>query len=178
MLRNISFTHCFTNSFPVTLFFTQFLPLNSASIFFCIFLLVPVTWAEFPFSQSQGIDGNVYLMAGNKMPSPDRKPASPQGIRATVLIYELTNGRQAVREGQTPYYSAIRTKRISQVETDDQGYFVARLPPGHYSVFIKKNTLFYANRWDSNNNIAPAEVIAGKMTRVECGVEGDRPATY
>ncbi len=130
------------------------------------------------FSQNQGIEGNVYLMAGNQMPSPDRKPASPQRIRATVFIYELTNTNQATRQGQTPYYSAISTKRIRQVETDDKGYFVAYLPPGHYSLFVKKGALFYSNGWDAHNNIAPAEVIAGKMTRVECRVEGDRPPVY
>ena len=130
------------------------------------------------FSQTQGLEGNVYVIAGNQMPSPDRKPAAPKGVRAIVCIYELTNTDQATRPGQQPYYSAIGTKKIGQVETDAAGHFSLSLPPGRYSVFVKKGKKFYAYGSDIHNNIAPAEVTAGRMTKVECRVEGDRPAVY
>jgi hypothetical protein len=67
---------------------------------------------------------------------------------------------------------------VKQADTDDTGYFKLELPPGHYSLFTKKNGLFYASQFDTRNNIAPVEVTAGKMTRVECRVEGDRKPVY
>ena len=121
----------------------------------------------------QGIEGYVYWLAGNQMPSPDRKPSVPKGIRTTVYIYPLTNINQVTRLGHTPFYTAINTKLVSTVDTDSNGYFKLGLNPGHYSLFIKKGDLFFANGFDKDNNIAPTEVLAGKMTKVDFTVDYD-----
>jgi hypothetical protein len=129
-------------------------------------------------SCKQGIEGYVVSISGNQMPSPGIKRPLPKGVKTTVYVYELTNLSQAVRQDQSPYYSTIRTKMVKQADTDDTGYFKIGLPPGIYSLFTKKNGLFYASRFDAGNNIAPVEVTSGKMTRVECKVEGDRKPVY
>jgi hypothetical protein len=128
--------------------------------------------------QTQGIEGIVRRPAGNHMPSPRFHPAPPAGVKATVCIFPLTNDRQATKAGKPGLYAALQTNLIRQIDTDDSGRFRIELPPGTYSVFTKKGKLFYATRRDEKNNIAPVEVLAGKMTPVECSVESDHAVVY
>jgi hypothetical protein len=121
----------------------------------------------------QGIEGYVYRVSGNQMPSPDRKPVAPKGIKTTLYIYQLTNISQTIRQGQTAFYSSIKTKLISKIGTDSNGYFKISIGPGRYSLFTKKDELFFANWFDKDNNIAPAEVLPGKMTKIEFTVDYD-----
>jgi hypothetical protein len=114
-----------------------------------------------------GIEGYVYKVAGNQMPSPDIKPAAPQGMKAVISIYELTNINQARQKSGSPFFSSISTKLVKQVETNKKGYFKVKLPPGDYSLFIQKDSLFYANQFDSKNNILPVTVRHKKMSKVE-----------
>ncbi|HMH22698.1 MAG TPA: hypothetical protein VK563_13020 [Puia sp.] len=129
---------------------------------------------------STGIKGYVYSVSGNQMPSPSRKPSSHHGtgIRSVLYIFRLTNTGQVVRQGQSPWYTAVNTALVRVADTDDKGYFNVLLPPGRYSVFTKKGDLFYASRMDEKNNIAPVEVLPGKMTELECRVESDHKPVY
>jgi hypothetical protein len=128
--------------------------------------------------QTQGIEGTVRRPAGNHMPSPRYHPAPPAGVKATLCVFSLTNDSQATKAGKPGLYSAVQTNLIRQTDTDDSGHFRIELPPGTYSVFTKKGKLFYATRRDEKNNIAPVEVLAGKMTPVECSVESDHAVNY
>jgi hypothetical protein len=121
----------------------------------------------------QGIEGYVYRVSGNQMPSPDRKLSPPKGIKTTLYIFELTNLGQVIRQGQSAFYLSIKTKLISKIQTDTNGYFKISTEQGRYSLFTKKNELFFANWFDKDNNIAPAEVLQGKMTKVEFTVDYD-----
>jgi hypothetical protein len=148
--------------------------------------------------QASGIEGRVYQLSGNQMPSPRRhgpppgfpsaadspSVASPTpkskgtGVTGTVCVFELTNDTQVVRQGTSPYCQTVHTRLIRQANTDDKGNFSILLPPGTYSVFTKKGDLFYATRRDEKNNIAPVEVLPGKMTRVDCRVESAHKVIY
>jgi hypothetical protein len=79
-------------------------------------------------------------------------------------------------EAHAPFYTAINTKLIKQVNSDTKGEFKVKLPPGQYSLFIKKDDRFYANLFDEKNNIAPVTVAKGKFTEVE--VRADYDAVY
>jgi hypothetical protein len=136
-------------------------------------------------SQTSGIEGKVYLVSGNRMPSPPRRPgdtirpsAEGPGVKGTVCVYELTNDSQVIRQGTSPYCQAVHTRLVRQVDTDDMGNFNIPLPPGTYSVFTKKGNLFYATRRDEQNNIAPVKVLPGKMTRIDCSVESNQKVVY
>jgi hypothetical protein len=142
---------------------------------FPIFLLL-FTSSFTIFKKKSGIEGTVVKISGNQMPSPDRPPSAPVGIRATVCIYALTNMSQVVREGQSASYTSIKTKLIKTVESDSKGKFKVRLDPGKYSLFIKTEKGFYSNGFDGQNNINPVEVIKKKMSKVE--LRFDQGATY
>ncbi|MHA4810871.1 hypothetical protein ACX0G9_22380 [Flavitalea flava] len=141
----------------------------------CIPTSLPVAEAA---GGRQGIEGTVYIVSGNRMPSPDKKNSPLRAVRSTVYVYELTNISQVVSSGQSSYYSAIQTRLVKQADTDEKGRFSILLAPGKYSLFTKKGDLFYATRRDELNNISPVEVIPHKMTKVECRVESDHKAVY
>lgn len=150
--------------------------LSLVPAFFCVFPALsgpPSDQVSGGGFQKQGIEGWVYRVSGNQMPSPDRKPATPKGIRTMLYIFELTNLNQVTRSGQTAFYKAIRTKFVKKLETGLDGHFQVQLPAGRYSLFTKEKDLFYANGFDGYNNIAPATVQTGKMTRVEIKVDYD-----
>ena len=127
----------------------------------------------------QGIEGIVYIVSGNHMPAKGMKTAPPNGAPGiTVCIFEQTHISQVSRIGQSAWYSAVHTKLLQETITDSTGSFRLQLPAGHYSIFTKRKGMYYANRFDTNNNIAPVEVFPEKITRVECRMEGDRKAVY
>ncbi len=119
---------------------------------------------------TEGISGRITITAGNQMPMKGAEQPVPRGTQATVLVYEPTNLNQVTRSGNTPVYTAIHTKRVASVETDSTGSFSLSLPPGSYSVFIKQGGQFYANLFDTRNNIALFVVEPGKVTPVNLTV--------
>src|SRR5271154_2706134 len=78
---------------------------------------------------NQGIEGYIYFVSGNQMPSPDRRPSPPKGIKSTLYIYPLTNINQVTQRQQSPFYSAIKTKIIKKTESDSTGFFKVQLEP-------------------------------------------------
>ena len=130
----------------------------------------------FIFCKRQGISGHVYLVKGNQMPSPDIKPTLPPPLQTTVYIYELTNTSQVQQASDPAFYTTINTRLVKEVRTNKKGHFKARLNPGQYSLFIKKDNLYYANIYDIKNNIAPVTVEKKKFTEVT--IKADYDAVY
>ena len=124
----------------------------------------------------QGITGVITETRGNQMPNPDASPALPRGIHTTVFIYEPTNITDVTRVGTSPIYTAINTKLVASVKTDSTGVFTIALPAGSYSLFVKQGKGFYANLFDTDNNIALFVVEDDKLTTVKLTVSSR--ATY
>ena len=118
----------------------------------------------------QGFTGQITELTGNQMPMKGAQPAIPKGIATTVFIYEPTNINQVRRLGTAASYTAINTKLVASVDTDSTGNFTIALPVGNYSVFVKQGSQFYANLFDTNNNIALFTVEEGKLTKVNLAV--------
>ncbi len=121
----------------------------------------------------QGIEGYIYRISGNQMPSPNRLPAPPRGIQTTLFIYEATNIKDVVRKGGSAFYLSISKKLISTILSDRSGHFAIELPAGSYSLFTKVNCLLYANAFDVKNNIGLVKVYKGKVVstiiRIDAG---------
>jgi hypothetical protein len=120
-----------------------------------------------------GIEGYIFRISGNRMPSPDAKLSPPKGIKAVLYVYQLTSLSQVTKSGGSAFYSSIATKLVQSVTSDESGYFYTSLPPGEYSLFTKKDALFYANNFDGENHIAPVEVVAHKVTQVNVNIDYD-----
>jgi hypothetical protein len=114
---------------------------------------------------SQGLTGRITEVTGNQMPMKDASPKTPPGVLTTVYIYEPTNLSQVTQVKNSPAeYTEIRTKQVASVTTDSTGHFSVALPSGSYSVFVGHKNRFYANLFDSQNNIAQFTVEANKLT--------------
>jgi len=124
----------------------------------------------------QGIDGYVFKISGNLMPMPGMTAPKPAGLATTVFIYEMTSIKDVVRIDNSPTYSVIYKKLITTTQSDSTGHFSVHLPVGAYSIFTKTGNLFYANLFDSENNIAPVKVEEGKITKTV--IKADAGATY
>ena len=98
------------------------------------------------------------------MPDPDNPLSPPKGIKTKLYIYELTNISQVTRQGMSAFYTQVPTRLVKEIETDEDGSFKVKLKPGRYSLFVKKDQLFYSSVFDGQNNIHPVEVKKGKMT--------------
>lgn len=113
----------------------------------------------------RGLKGHVYWVGGNQMPSPEEPPVKPRGMKTTLYIYQLTHISQVVQKEQSPFFTSISTPLVKTVETNDKGHFRVKLKPGKYSLFVKKDDLFFSAQRDEKNNIHPVEVKSG-MTEV------------
>jgi hypothetical protein len=120
-----------------------------------------------------GIEGYIFRISGNRMPSPDAKISSPKGVKAVLYIYQLTTLNQVTKVGESAFYSSIGTKLVQTVTSDETGYFYVSLPPGEYSLFTKKDALFYANNFDGDNKIAPIKVVSHKVSQVNVNIDYD-----
>ena len=127
------------------------------------------------YSQSKktGLEGYIFRISGNRMPSPDAKLSPPKGIRAVLYIYELTSLSQVTREGESAFYSSIHSRLIQTVISDENGYFFASLPQGEYSLFTKKDAFYYANNFDGESHIAPVKVVSHNVTQVNVNIDYD-----
>ena len=117
-------------------------------------------------SVQEGITGFIYEESGNRMPMKGAGPQKPKGLSTTIYVYELTNLEQVSRVDVSPFYTAVRTRPVTTAHSDSTGAFSIRLAPGTYSLFVKIGGRFYANSFDSNNNIAPATVRKGQLSTV------------
>jgi|SRR5450432_3667693 hypothetical protein len=120
-----------------------------------------------------GIEGYIFRISGNRMPSPDAKISSPKGVKAVLYIYQLTTLNQVTKVGESAFYSSIGTKLVQTVTSDETGYFYVSLPPGEYSLFTKKDALFYANNFDGDNKIAPIKVVSHKVSQANVNIDYD-----
>src|ERR1700682_2008754 len=68
-----------------------------------------------------GIEGYIFRISGNRMPSPDAKLSPPKGIKAVLYIYQLTSISQASKVGESAFYSNISTRLVQTVTSDDSG---------------------------------------------------------
>jgi hypothetical protein len=116
----------------------------------------------------QGIAGKVLWREGDHMPGPGNTPRSV-GVVKEVLIYELTKTNQAVQNGQ--FFTDLKTDMVQKVTSDTNGNFQVSLNPGTYSIFTKEADGYFANIFDSEDNIFPITVDSGRVTRVSIVVD-------
>src|ERR1700712_5268722 len=147
--------------------------LNKNSILLLAFSMTVLSLSTYGQGKKTGIEGYIFRISGNRMPSPDAKLSPPKGIKAMLFVYQLTSLSQVTKSGESAFYSHIATKLVQSVPSDESGYFFVSLPPGEYSLFTKKDALFYANNFDGENHIAPVRVIAHKVTQVNVNIDYD-----
>jgi len=148
--------------------------MNAKKLIFTLMVSLPLLMqSAHSQGKKSGIEGYIFRISGNRMPSPDAKLSPPKGIKAVLYIYELTSFSQVARVNESAFYSAIHTRLVQTVNSDENGYFEVSLPPGEYSLFTKKDALFYANNFDGENHISPVHVQPHKLTQMNVNVDYD-----
>src|SRR5215831_3265411 len=103
-----------------------------------------------------GIWGTVSLVEGNCMPGTSNSTCRNCPVKRTVKIYQYTLSSKATpSNGSTVFFESFSTQLVSQVSTDDQGFYQADIPAGHYSVAIIENGKLYANGTDGQGGLNP-----------------------
>ncbi len=104
------------------------------------------------------------------MPSPDRKPVTPQqGAVREVHIYQAVNLDNVTREGI--FFKEIKGTLVAKVLTDSFGQFKVKLPEGKYSVFTLEKDGLFANLMDVDGCINCVQVTAKKYAWVTITVD-------
>jgi len=134
-----------------------------------IVLLALVSLLGTASAQKQGIEGQVFWLSGNQMPSPDKSRGPNQGIRREVHIYNAATLAEASQ--QDGFYTEIKTAFVAKLVTQSDGTFKVKLPPGKYSVFVKENKGLFANLMDGNGCINCIVVAPKKYTWVTITVD-------
>lgn len=127
---------------------------------------------------TQGISGVIAELKGNQMPMKGAPANEPKPIpAATLFVYEPTNLSDVTKSQISPIlYTSINTKMVASVLSDSTGRFSVALPPGTYSLFVQQGKLFFANLFDSQNNIQLVTVEADKVTQFNITINSG--ATY
>jgi hypothetical protein len=132
-----------------------FLVISAFTLMACHTLKPPVI--------TQGLSGYVYKESGNQMPSPNRAPRKPKGIKCALYIYQPTTLKQVA--GSSPVFTGVSGKLVTIVHSDSTGYYAVKLPVGKYSVFLRTDDQsFFADESDGDGILNPAEVIADKVS--------------
>lgn len=113
---------------------------------------------------TQGISGIITELKGNQMPMKGAPENKPRPISVTLMVYEPTHISQVQRVETSALYTAINTRKVASVVSDSTGAFSVALPPGTYSLFVQQGKFFFANSFDSKNNIQLVTVEANKVT--------------
>ena len=118
---------------------------------------------------TQGIAGQVMFWRGDFMPMMGDEAASAG--RMTLVSREMyiypglkQDEVQAKADVGMPFYSKIKQKPIKTIQSDENGFFQAALPPGIYSILVREGKDFYANGIGANGMIYPIEVKANEVT--------------
>jgi hypothetical protein len=128
----------------------------------------------------EGVWGQVWLWRGNFEPRPVGAGCTSGTIDAVdrwVLIYEPTPTTHATRAGTGGFYSSVQTALVDSVRSDAQGFFQRPLAPGSYSLFVRVDSLLYANQISGPPHagiLGRVHVESGAVTRIQLDIEHEK----
>ena len=73
--------------------------LKKNSILLLVFSMTFLLMSTYGQGKKTGIEGYIFRISGNRMPSPDAKLSPPKGIKAVLYVYQLTSFSQVTRAG-------------------------------------------------------------------------------
>jgi hypothetical protein len=111
---------------------------------------------------TKGVWGTVSSIEGNCMPPACNNCCRHCPVQRTVKIYNYTTVNDAVKsDSLSVFYDSFNTQLITQVNTDENGFFQADIPPGKDSIVIVENGKLYTNSYDGQGGISPFNFSTG-----------------
>lgn len=117
---------------------------------------------------TNGVWGTVSLAQGDCMPTIPYTPCNirPCPVKRTVKICQYSTTNNTIPYNPYgPFFDSLNTQLVAQVNTDENGFFQADIPAGHYSIFIVENGKLYAdnNKKDSQGGLYPFKFSSGTI---------------
>ncbi len=119
---------------------------------------------------TKGVWGTVLFWEGDFMPSIG--PDMPRGRVCPVsreLYFHTATPSDSVLSERSGFYKEIYTPLVAVVTSDNEGFYQVDLPPGKYSVFVKEDSLFYADRSDSIH-FNPVTIVPNSVQRFDIDI--------
>jgi hypothetical protein len=83
-------------------------------------------------------------------------------VKRTVKIYQYTTLNDVVTsDPYKAFFDSFTTTLVTQVDTDENGFFQADIPAGHYTIVVVENGKLYANTRDGQGGISPFILTTG-----------------
>lgn len=132
-------------------------------------------------SITQGVWGNVLYWKGDfqpKVTDPDVPYLKTENdgkitpVIREIYFFKPTNIQILTSTpAYTPFYLYIPTEYVAKTRSDSSGFYQITLPPGNYSVFVKENDKYYANRGDGYGQINPVKVTQDSVTKLQIDIQ-------
>jgi hypothetical protein len=113
---------------------------------------------------TSGVWGTVSSMEGNCMPmvQPGISTCTNCPVKRTVKIYQYTLRSNAASSGTSSiFFDNFNTQLVASIDADEDGFFQANIPAGHYTIAILENGKLYANETDGQGGLNPFTLSTG-----------------
>lgn len=113
---------------------------------------------------SNGVWGTVSSVEGDCMPTVPVCSSCCRNcpVERTVKIYQYTTLNNAVTsDPYKDFFDKFNTQFVTQVDTDENGFFQTDIPAGHYTIVVVENGKLYGNTRDGQEGISPFVLSAG-----------------
>lgn len=118
-------------------------------------------------TQKQGIQGKVQKISGNYMPGISAD-ASAQSENVSTTVWIFAGQIPGNQSAAWPVAAAEQhSDFLCQVTSDQQGNYIAYLPPGEYTVFAQYGEVLYLNVFQGNGSYESVEVVAGQLSQID-----------
>jgi hypothetical protein len=96
------------------------------------------------------------------------------GVARKIYVYKETN-MHAVNIAEGDFLTNIYSELVDSLESNQDGYFEKRMPPGNYSLFILENKRLYS-KLNDEGYYYPVQVVKDSVSRLN--LEIDYQAVY
>lgn len=116
---------------------------------------------------TQGISGQVFEISGDMMPSPNNPKAKFVGrpMKTSIAVFQVLNN--ASMQKKNGLFINMESTPVSVVKTNEKGEFYIALDEGVYSVLIKMDNGYFANRFDEKMSINTVTVKKDSLTNIK-----------
>jgi hypothetical protein len=60
------------------------------------------------------------------------------------------------------FFDTFNTQLVTQIDTDENGFFQVDIPAGQYTIVVVENGKLYANTSDGQGGLSPFTISTGK----------------
>lgn len=132
---------------------------------------------SFPRFGEQGeLTGKVIKESGNLMASRGGTTSGKTQALSETKVYIFKGKVEGISAGELKMPETTDPRVVDVVQTDAEGVYRSKLPPGTYTVFIEKEGRLYANVFDRTGNFSSIEVKTGD--RSEENIKDTSEALY